>query len=249
MARDQRLRHRLGDHAAQAGRDTGPAQWAGPMSEFDAFARDYRTVLDGSVGSAEYFAARKVAWLQRTLPATFSGRVLDFGCGVGLLAAAIDRAFPHCRLVGSDVSADSLAAVPADLRARHTFVSDPRAIGDGFEVVVLANVLHHVPPPQRDAVLADLAGRLVAGGRLAVFEHNPFNPATRLVVARCPFDEDAILLSPREAVRRLRAAGLCRLATAYLAFLPPALGRWAGIDRALGWCPAGAQYVASGVRP
>jgi 2-polyprenyl-3-methyl-5-hydroxy-6-metoxy-1,4-benzoquinol methylase len=219
------------------------------VSGFDAFARDYRDVLDGSVGSAAYFADTKAAWLVRRLGVDFAGRVLDYGCGVGLLAAAIARALPQTTLTGFDVSQDSLGAVPAELRGKHRFVGQLEEVGGEFDVCVLANVLHHVPVGERDGLLADLAARLRPGGTLAIFEHNPWNPATRWVVAHCPFDGDAILLRSRESCQRLRRAGLRDVERAYLAFLPPFLQRFAHLDAHLPHLPLGAQYVAFGVQP
>ena len=45
------------------------------------------------------------------------------------------------------------------------------------------------------------------GGVFAIIEHNPLNPATRLIVRRLPMDRNAILLGARETRRLLRAAG------------------------------------------
>jgi hypothetical protein len=62
-------------------------------------------------------------------------------------------------------------------------------------------VLHHVPPADREALLARVATKLAPGGKLVVFEHNPWNPLTRKVVAECAFDADAVLLPPTEILK------------------------------------------------
>lgn len=222
------------------------------MPEFDRFADSYRTVLDKGVAasgeSSEYFADYKAAWLAARLGSGFSGRILDHGCGVGMLTACLLRHLPDAQCVGFDVSPESLANVPPDVAAAARFTSDPGQIGDGFALVVLSNVLHHVPPHERDGLLRDLHGRLAPGGRLAVFEHNPGNPATRLVVSRCPFDDDAVLLWPRETRARLTRAGLTAVEQAYVVFFPRPLKGLRPLEPMLGWLPLGAQYVASGVR-
>jgi SAM-dependent methyltransferase len=219
------------------------------MPSFDRFASEYRDVLDGSVGSAAYFADGKASWIAREVGPDFRGRVLDFGCGIGLLAEALARHLPGAHLTGFDVSAQSLAATPAHLRQRVDFTHDPKAMGHAYDLIVISNVLHHIPVAERDGVLADLATRLVSGGKLAIFEHNPLNPVTRVVVARCPFDDDAILLWPREALDRLGHAGLRPQPRAYVAFFPKPLAVLRGLEARLRWCPLGAQYVALGVKP
>ena len=219
------------------------------MPEFDRFASDYKDVLDSSVGSAAYFASGKAEWIARQLGKGFCGSILDFGCGVGLLADAMARHLPAARLTGYDVSTDSLAAIPSALRERCNFTSDPAKMGEGHALAVVSNVLHHIPSGERDQTLAALAKRLAPGGKLMIFEHNPINPLTQLIVARCPFDEDAVLLWPREAVARLRRAGLTVEPPSYVAFFPKPLARLRGLEAHLGWCPLGAQYVAVGVQP
>ncbi len=57
---------------------------------FDRFAGDYRQVLDRSVAvsgeDSTYFAEYKARYLRRLLGNNFSGKALDFGCGIGLLS-------------------------------------------------------------------------------------------------------------------------------------------------------------------
>jgi hypothetical protein len=81
-----------------------------------------------------------------------------------------------------------------------------------------------------------------------LLEHNPFNPLTRLAVARCAFDDDAVLLSRRHAGRLLAEAGLSIAERRDLLFFP-----WSGttsrrLERMLGPVPLGAQYLVAGAR-
>ena len=123
-------------------------------------------------------------------------------------------------------------------------------LGDSsYDVVVVCCVLHHTPAGDRRRVLAGLLGALRPGGRLVLFEHNPFNPLTRLIVARAPIDRNAALLAAGEASKLLAAVGFVRLRARYLLFLPP---RWRGAQHAehfLWWLPVGGQYALVGERP
>lgn len=219
------------------------------MSEFDRYASDYQRVLDASVGSAPYFADLKARWLADRQGAAFAGRVLDYGCGVGLLAQALAGRLPHARIDGFDVSVDSLAAVPQPLRDAGQFTADATALRTDYDAIVVANVLHHVPRQARTGLIRDLVTRLGRGGKLVVFEHNPLNPATRWVVAHCAFDGDAVLLWPSETRSLLVQAGLCEVGTDAIGFFPPALAKLQGLEKHLRNLPVGAQYAAVGIKP
>jgi SAM-dependent methyltransferase len=155
------------------------------------------------------------------------------------LAALMPRAVLH----GFDPSEQSLAMIPEAVRARGRFAPRLDDLDRDYGVVVVANVLHHIPPPERQASIAALAARLAPGGQVVVFEHNPWNPATRYVVATCDLDDDAILLRRRETTGLLRGAGLSVVRHDYLTFFPRALTLLRALEPSLGWLPAGAQYA------
>src|SRR5262245_33435011 len=217
------------------------------MEEFDRFASDYRQMLDRCVGmsgeSSEYFSRYKARYVARILGQTFQGTVLDFGCGVGVLSTCMRQELPGCRLDGYDVSAESVRQIPSALTAAGTFTSDLASLSDRYDAVVLSNVMHHVPPEHRGLVVSWLRDRLAPAGKLFVFEHNPANPVTRLVVSRCEFDRDAILLPTAEGIARLTSAGLRLLRRDYIVFFPRALAWLRAVEPWLAWCPSGAQYA------
>src|SRR5258706_15954334 len=96
--------------------------------EFDKFARNYEGILDQTVSlsgeDSEYFADYKARYLVRLLGTSFSGKVLDFGCGVGLLARCLKRRLPEIQLDGFDVSPESVSALDSNLTHQGTFTSD-----------------------------------------------------------------------------------------------------------------------------
>jgi hypothetical protein len=77
----------------------------------------------------------------------------------------------------------------------------------------------------------------------AVFENNPWNPGTRLVMRRIPFDRDAETLSPPAGRRLLRSAGFEVLRTDFVFFFPRALHILRPLERRLARLPLGAQYL------
>jgi len=107
-----------------------------------------------------YFAAYKARYLRKVLPDSFSGKTLDFGCGVGLLSHFLKAYLPAIRLDGFDVSRDSIGKVDDDLRSQGHFTSSAEDLDHDYALIVVANVMHHILPRQREEVVQDLTGRL-----------------------------------------------------------------------------------------
>jgi len=218
--------------------------------QFDQFAGNYQEVLDRAVaasgeGSA-YFAEYKARYLARVIPKALFARVLDYGCGVGLLSKFLRGHLQPSRLDGFDVSRDSIAQVDLSLTREGTFTSDQNQLCSDYTLIVVANVLHHVDPEQRAGLVKELSFRLSNGGMLAIFEHNPANPVTRRTVDRCPFDRGVVLLPPTESQSYVDAAHLKLLRRDYIVFMPRALSALRLLEPALAWLPLGAQYVVLG---
>ncbi|HYX69293.1 MAG TPA: class I SAM-dependent methyltransferase [Terriglobales bacterium] len=225
---------------------------AAEQQHFDRFAHNYEQVLDDAVAlsgeKGEYFTSVKAQYLRRMLGADFRGRVLDYGCGVGLLAGLIRACLPGTRVDGFDVSRQSIDRIAPELQTQGIFTDRAEMIGRGYDGIVVSNVLHHVPVGEREALVRNLAGRLAERGRLVIFEHNPMNPLTRWVVKHCAFDDDAILLWPGEPRGYFRAAGLRLVRRDYLVFFPRLLSGLRRLEPGLRWLPLGAQYASVGER-
>lgn len=215
--------------------------------DFDRFAGNYEQTLGRALAvageGAEYYAAYKAKFLQRILTSSFAGKILDFGCGVGLLSGFLKEHFPAAQLDGFDVSAASIERIPSAISSGRVFTCNTRELAEDYQLIVVANVLHHVPAQSRQELFCELAEHLAPDGLLSIFEHNPANPVTRRVVERCPFDEDAVLLPPAETKSYLRAAKLGLLRHDYIVFMPHALAWLRPLEPWLAWIPAGAQYA------
>ncbi len=221
--------------------------------DFDDFALTYESLLDKNLKisgeGAQYFSAYKANYLARCLGEQAGRKILDYGCGVGLLSAELKRRFSGARVHGYDLSHDSVARIPAALTAQGRFTSDWDSVGDGFDVAVVANVLHHIPVAERQETICNIVRRLSPAGHLVIFEHNPANPLTRRAVEQCPFDGDAILLPPRESIDYLRGAGLLFVRRDFLVFFPHMLRWFRPLEPRLAWCGMGAQYAVTAMKP
>jgi SAM-dependent methyltransferase len=226
------------------------------MGTFDTHADSYQAQVESSIAFANVdhsdVTARKVAHLlslgTRLLGAPSEQRVLDVGCGIGVTDGLL---VDHVgELQGIDISPDSIAqAASANPTVRYTAFTDRFPLADAsVDLAFAVCVLHHVPVEERVAFAGELARVVRPGGIVAIFEHNPINPLTRVAVSRCAFDEDAILTTRAQTARLLREAGLIVETGAYIIFTKgPRFS--ARADRLLGWCPAGAQYYVAARRP
>ena len=229
--------------------DVDPESGSGGGAKFDAYADNYEQLNEKSQrASGEppgYFAEYKLRCIERLVGSEFDEPILDYGCGVGALTEQLATRFS--RTVGFDPSAESVERARARVPAATFFCSTDEIPDRHFGVLVLANVLHHVPPADRPALIQLVMKKLQAGsGRLVVFEHNPLNPLTRRAVAACEFDDDAILLWPRELPQLLRDNGSSRVQRDFIVFFPRALARLRWSEPYLSWLPLGAQMMVVG---
>lgn len=204
--------------------------------------------------SADDFARQKVdimlAATARLLgdPARLS--MLDVGCGVGLAERFL------VSRVGCVVAGDVSGPMVEEARRFVPGVEFTHLPPHGlpydeqvFDVQFCYCVYHHVPVHERPAMVAELVRVVRPGGLLFVFEHNPYNPVTRRIVAGCRFDRDAVLLTPRETRELLAGAGLDVVDQRYYVFFPKILGFLRRIEPWLGWLPLGGQYYVVARKP
>ncbi|HVT56363.1 MAG TPA: class I SAM-dependent methyltransferase [Xanthobacteraceae bacterium] len=225
------------------------------MSElFDRYDRSYGAVVQSSIDFSglphDFFLQAKADLMREKIAAHFGAKKpdgLDVGCGVGSFHPYVRELF--ARFCGADISEKSIdeaRARRADVEyTAYDGVSLPYPAGS-FDFVSAICVMHHVPPVQWPAFMAELRRVARAGGLIAVIEHNPFNPLTRLAVNRCEFDRDAVLLRASKTESLMKQAGLSRAASDYFLFFPVKAEIALRTERGLRKLPLGAQYMTCG---
>jgi len=224
---------------------------------FDDYAGSYEDAcqhgLRLSGESIEFFASGRIEytarWLQEVGARDVTG-VVDFGCGVGGGVTFLTHTFPNARVVGLDSSTTSIE------RARRRFgdiagfsLADDFADEATQGLVYCSGVFHHIPPSSRPRSAERILRILKPGGHFALWENNPWNPGTRMVMRRIPFDRDAIPLPPPEARRLLADAGFHVVGTRYRFYFPRQLSMLRGLERFGERIPLGAQYCVLARRP
>jgi ubiquinone/menaquinone biosynthesis C-methylase UbiE len=140
------------------------------MTSLPEFYRDNVTW----VGSLD----RRLSAVARLAAARKPNRLLDVGCGEGVLLNALSSMLPDAQLVGID-------AVPAPPAVRWCGVTGDIArrlpfSGEAFDVVVAGEVLEHVPNP--DLMLAEFRRVLSPRGLVVLSTPNIVSWANRVLV-------------------------------------------------------------------
>lgn len=225
------------------------------MAEFDAYQKDYQQTIDSAISYVgkpqEFFTVCKAEYLSELFAHHFGAEpqidVIDIGCGTGAIHPFLLQRNPRIRLRGIDVAATSVD----EARQAHPQVSYD--IGEGiklpygsqFDAAYTICVLHHVPPLDWAAFMAEMRRVVRPGGLVTVIEHNPFNPLTQVLVNTCPFDKNAKLLRSGQVAALMRGAGLVDIQRRFIQFTPFAGAFFKKFDRTMKWLPLGAQYLTA----
>lgn len=143
----------------------------------------YREMADETYLAEEYGRRRTARRLLDLLGAhSPSGRLLDVGCGYGLL---LDEA----RRRGYDVEGVELSSAAAGharerfgLRVLESSLDDPSLDGERYEAIVIVDVLEHLDDPV--GAIERLRGLLAPGGALLIATPDPSSLVARLAGRR-----------------------------------------------------------------
>ncbi len=217
---------------------------------FDAHATSYEEdlakALTPSGEGREFFAHGRIDWLARCLKKSNESPrgVLDFGCGDGFATPMLVAALRADRAIGIDVSEKSIELA----NARHGTQGIGFALLSAFapdgslDLAYCNGVFHHIVPDERPRAVQLVADALRPGGLFSLWENNPWNPATRYVMSRCEFDEDAQMLTPGKTRKLLRANGFEIVRTDYRFIFPRALRFLRKLEDWVFRAPFGTQY-------
>lgn len=227
------------------------SQKASREAEFDRYAEAYDEALaQGIAVSGEdkhYFARGRVNWLSRQFGRMgFTPRsALDFGCGTGTATPYLLEQPGLENVLGVDISPKSIEVAAKTYGSdRAKFLTlDAFAPEGQYDLAYCNGVFHHIPPAERDQAIETVFRALRPGGYFALWENNPWNPATRYVMSRCPFDDDAITLTPPEARGLVQRGGFTVSATHFLFIFPRSLAWLRGLEPHAARLPLGTQYL------
>lgn len=222
---------------------------------FDDYVESYKNEVDDSIGfigqDVDFFIEIKAELLLKLAEKNFTDlnsiNVLDIGSGVGLVDRFLKVKIQN--LYGVDVEDGVVEkAKQNNPEVNYSLYSGAKLPFEDnmFDLCFAINVMHHVPPVMWENFSGEMHRVLKPGGIAAVFEHNPVNPLTRLAVARCEFDRDAVLLNHGKIKSLFKNAGFKLFEDRFIVFFPFKAKLFRGIESLLGWLPLGAQHYVTG---
>lgn len=222
--------------------------------DFNAYKDNYLEEVQRSIAfigkSADYFIKMKAQFLvnlaQRYLDDTSILNALDVGCGIGLTDSYVISSFGELHAI--DIAEDLLRKAAQNNSSAHYHIYNGNVFpfpDNTFDLVFTIGVMHHIPPVDWENFVQEMYRVTKKGGIAIVFEHNPYNPLTRLAVKRCKFDADAVLLR-KNTVKKLFNRRLLLLEQGYLFFFPFCNTMISCLENKLKWLPLGAQYYVAG---
>jgi ubiquinone/menaquinone biosynthesis C-methylase UbiE len=225
---------------------------------FDVFAETYRAAHTQNIKyisgtDSYYFAEYKVKELQK-FEESKSLTVLDLGCGDGVTEIFFEKYFSQFKIQGIDISPKSIEEAQKKQLSNASFqLYDGLQIpygNESFDIVFVAGVLHHIDSADHQKVVDEIFRVLKPGGRLYLFEHNPFNPLTRYLVNTCEFDEGVKLLYSKECKRLLNNSGFRVKNLIYTIFFPRKrfFNLMIPMEKYLRSIPFGGQYYFRAVK-
>ena len=172
--------------------------------------------------------------------------ILDVGCGTGELERNLAN---RLEVVGVDLTVSMLRVAKGRYRDCEFMRASCNKLpfrDSAFTLVLVVNVLHHLKLNDRQALFSEVSKMLVPGGHLVVFEHNPKNPFTRIVVRGCQIDRDAVLLNTKEVTSLANASKIGKVDIEYLTFFPAVLSFLNSLERRMQRLPLGGEFMFLG---
>jgi len=226
--------------------------------DFDDFANDYRQSHTANVKTISgkdsyYFSKLKVQELTY-FETNNQLQLLDIGCGDGVSEIYFQQFFDRFAVNAVDISEASILkakakSIPNTSFSTYSGVTLPFA-NDSFDIVFVGCVLHHVQPDKQLRFMQEAIRVLKKGGRLYIFEHNPYNPVTQHLVNTCEFDRGVKLIRPSTLKRMLKNAGGKLQGLHFIIFFPryklfqPLLF----LEKYARRIPIGGQYFLRGIK-
>jgi len=229
-------------------------------AEFDDIAERYSAMMEKGMvlkgNGHEYFTAYKMYYLKEYIQACRNRhpksavKVLDYGCGIGIVSRAIAESFGKVIVHGFDISSESIKCANEIKHGKNVmFTNNADSLDDDYDMCICCCVLHHVPAGEKqNEVIRNIYHRLKKGGIFIVIEHNMKNPLTRKSVYSCPFDKNAVMLTEREVVHLMEKHSFQNISKRYITFFPKQLSKLRAIDKYLKWCVLGAQHMETGYK-
>lgn len=212
---------------------------------FENYDHKVQSVIGPLGGDLKDLYDYKLAILKQVLnEGDPTGCILDYGCGIGHLSALLAKNYPNRQIIGFDPLSQSIEnakGLYGGIKNLAFCTKMPEK--NNINLILAINVFHHIPAHDRVMALNRLASHLGQQGRIAIIEHNPYNPVTRQIVKNCALDKGVELVFPKQMNSLATQCGMVRHKRQYILFFPSILKKLRIFEKFLHFLPAGAQYL------
>jgi ubiquinone/menaquinone biosynthesis C-methylase UbiE len=220
-------------------------------SEFDSYINNYRQNCDNALWlsgeSSDYFAQYKAQKIYQWFSKKISKgqKILDFGCGDGLMTFYISQLFKDSHVFGVDPSPESIKEAQKKYTYIHFSTNSETTTHLNFEnatfdLIYSAGTFHHIPFVMHQGYIDELMRLLKPGGLLTIFELNPLNPLTIYTFRNNQIDKHAQMLTPWYA---FNLAKNYKKSIQFVCFFPKPLKIFRHLEPFLSKLPLGALYA------
>lgn len=215
--------------------------------DFSAHSKEYERTIGKS---HKYFIQVKCSELLKTLAryGLTPERVLDLGCGTGETEQILCKYFGN--ITGIDLSEGMISeAKKKDLVNCEFRQADATRLpfaDEHFDLVFSFSLFHHIAKNQLEQSISEAVRVTRKSAIILVFEHNPRNPITKLVVERSPIDKGMVLLNASRIEELYRKFNVDILEKRYIVFLPRLMSFLRPLEGLLHKVPYGGQYCVAG---
>lgn len=218
---------------------------------FDDYVETYQRVVQSSIDfigqDVDFFIELKANILidiaKKYFPDIDKIKVLDIGSGIGLTDSYLAHKIKN--LYGVDVE----SGIINKAKTRNPSVNYSQYNGlklpfndNEFDITLAINVMHHVNPADWKNFASEMYRVVKKGGLAVLFEHNPYNPLTKLAVSKCEFDKGAVLLKKGTLKKIFLTVGFKFVNGSYIVFFPFRYNFFRIIEKGFSWLFLGAQY-------
>jgi ubiquinone/menaquinone biosynthesis C-methylase UbiE len=222
--------------------------------EFDEYASDYfkslQNPIRGLIKDNYYFVHTKANIINDIVGNHFKDQknvnIVDIGAGIGLFEKFIHDDRIH--IFGIDLSYNMLQVANAigNIDTKCYCQADAEQLplpDDSADIVFSSCVLHHIPFEKIENVIKDLTRVCKPGGMIIIFEHNPYNLLTQLVVKTTRLDRNARLITNKKLVEIADRLGLKKSKVEFILYGSLGIDRFISSRlRFLTRLPFGGQY-------
>jgi SAM-dependent methyltransferase len=217
----------------------------------DRYQKELQSAISFIGQDVDFFTEVKANYLLDVAKRHFGDlkklRILDVGCGIGLTDSFLTSSFGS--LEGVDIAEGVVEKARQANPSGHYQVYDGKSLpfpDDNFDLVFAICVMEYLTPDKWEVFLNEMHRVTRKDGVVAIFQHNPLNPLTRLVLNRCEYDSPHQQVSHSQMKKLFKRMGLSLVDDRFILFFPWRGKIFRNLEYRLGWFPLGAQYYIAG---